>query len=119
MLKIIAATFCFLLFTGVFAQNSSPQPEFTGAFTIPKMDTWKIRSSGIGEDFTLYVLKTDNYDTTNHRLPVLYMTDGDWNMTVAMNCFSMLRQDYITHEPLVVGIGYGKNENKQIGRAHV
>jgi hypothetical protein len=34
-------------------------------------------------------------------------------MTVAMNCFSMLRQDYTTHEPLVVGIGYGQNENKR------
>ncbi|RYY11106.1 MAG: hypothetical protein EOO04_35805, partial [Chitinophagaceae bacterium] len=89
------------------------QADSTGSFKIPKIETWKIHSSVIGEDYTLYVLKTDGYDTTTNRLPVLYMTDGDWNMTVAMNCFSMLRQDYITHEPLVVGIGYGANENKR------
>lgn len=41
------------------------------------------------------------------------MTDGDWNMTVAMNCFSMLRQDYNTREPLIVGIGYGKGSSKE------
>jgi hypothetical protein len=42
------------------------------------------------------------------------MTDGDWNMTVAMNCFNMLRQDYsITTEPLIVGIGYGSRPNKR------
>lgn len=89
------------------------QPDSTGKFVIDRIETYKIHSSTIGEDYTIYVLKTDNYDTTNDRLPVLYMTDGDWNMTVAMNCFSMLRQDYTTHEPLVVGIGYGKNENKR------
>lgn len=41
------------------------------------------------------------------------MTDGDWNMTVVMNCFSMLRQDYETTEPLIVGIGYGKEKNQR------
>lgn len=89
------------------------QADSTGPFKIPGIDTWKIHSSIIGEDYTLYVLKTGGYDTSTKRLPVLYMTDGDWNMTVAMNCFSMLRQDYTTHEPLVVGIGYGTNENKR------
>src|SRR5688572_13196349 len=81
--------------------------ESTGPFTIKGIETHKIKSSIIGDEFTIYVLKTGGYDTTDKKLPVLYMTDGDWNMTVAMNCFSMLRQDYTTHEPLVVGIGYG------------
>src|SRR4030095_1528463 len=67
----------------------------------------------IGEDYTLYVLRTAAYDTSKIQLPVLYMTDGDWNMTVAMNCFSMLRQDYETREPLIVGIGYGKGKNQR------
>lgn len=89
------------------------QPDSTGKLVLDNIETYKIHSSTIGEDYTLYVLKTDRYDTTNDKLPVLYMTDGDWNMTVAMNCFRMLRQDYVTHEPLVVGIGYGKNENKR------
>ena len=86
----------------------------TGNLVLDNIQTYKIHSSIIGEDYTLYVLKTDDYDTTTRKLPVLYMTDGDWNMTVAMNCFRMLRQDYVTHEPLVVGIGYGKNENKRV-----
>jgi len=81
---------------------------------LDNIETYNLHSSVIGEDYTVYVLKTDNYDTTTNKLPVLYMTDGDWNMTVAMNCFRMLRQDYETHEPLVVGIGYGKNENKRV-----
>jgi predicted alpha/beta superfamily hydrolase len=93
--------------------TEAQQADSTGPFKIPKIETRKIHSSIIGEDYTLYVLKTDGYDTSTNRLPVLYMTDGDWNMTVAMNCFSMLRQDYTTHEPLVVGIGYGANENKR------
>src|SRR5690349_20252682 len=103
-------TSLFLLFTLL---TYAQQADSTGPFKIPGIDTWKIHSSIIGEDYTVYVLRTEEYDTTDHRLPVLYMTDGDWNMTVAMNCFSMLRQDYTTHEPLVVGIGYGPNENKR------
>ena len=86
----------------------------TGRFVLENIDTWKLHASNIGEDYTIYVLKTADYDTTNKKYDVLYMTDGDWNMTVAMNCFSMLRQDYSTHEPIVVGIGYGKNENKRV-----
>src|SRR4051812_26881145 len=104
----ISANFVLLFFyVNSFSQTS------TGPFTIPKIDTWKIHSAAIGEDYTIYVLKTDAYDTTKDKLPALYMTDGDWNMTVAMNCFSMLRQDYITHEPLVVGIGYGTSKNNR------
>jgi predicted alpha/beta superfamily hydrolase len=90
------------------------QADSTGDLVLDNIKTYKLHSSTIGDDYTIYVLKTDDYDTTDKKLPVLYMTDGDWNMTVAMNCFRMLRQDYVTHEPLVVGIGYGKNENKRV-----
>src|SRR5205809_5028498 len=95
------------------SQGSSAKADSTGLLILPNIDTWVIHSSSIGEDYTIYVLRTETYDTTNIRLPVLYMTDGDWNMTVAMNCFRMLRQDYVTREPLIVGIGYGKGQNKR------
>ncbi len=105
---------CFLFFySSVCAQNQAGGPDSLGSFTLPNIDTWRIHSSIIDEDYTIYVLRTAAYDTSNIQLPVLYMTDGDWNMTVAMNCFSMLRQDYTTREPLIVGIGYGKGENKR------
>jgi predicted alpha/beta superfamily hydrolase len=95
-------------------QSHAQQVDSLGSLVLDNIETYKFRSSIIGEDYTVYVLKTDGYDTSNGQLPVLYMTDGDWNMTVAMNCFRMLRQDYTTHEPLVVGIGYGTNENKRV-----
>lgn len=95
------------------AQNVS-SPVSSGPLSLHNIDTWSFHSATIGEDYTLYVLRTAVYDTTDIRLPVLYMTDGDWNMTVAMNCFSMLRQDYETREPLVVGIGYGKRQNQRV-----
>lgn len=95
------------------AQTVSNEPDSLGSFYLANIDTWSISSTTIGEDYTLYVLRTAAYDTSNIQLPVLYMTDGDWNMTVAMNCFSMLRQDYNTREPLIVGIGYGKGKNQR------
>jgi hypothetical protein len=111
---------CLLLFLSFFflnlqvrAQILSDEPDSLGPFCLKNIDTWSIHSTTIGEDYILYVLRTAVYDTTNINLPVLYMTDGDWNMTVAMNCFSMLRQDYNTREPLIVGIGYGKGSSKE------
>jgi predicted alpha/beta superfamily hydrolase len=95
------------------AQIVSSEPDSLGPFCLKNIDTWSIHSTIISEDYTLYVLRTAAYDTTNIQLPVLYMTDGDWNMTVAMNCFSMLRQDFNTREPLIVGIGYGKGKNQR------
>jgi enterochelin esterase-like enzyme len=69
---------------------SAQQADSTGKLLLENIETFTIHSSIIGEDYTIYVLKTDDYDTTKKQLPVLYMTDGDWNMTVAMNCFRML-----------------------------
>lgn len=75
---------------------------------------WDFTSKTVGDDFTIYIHFPPGYDTTKTKYPVLYMTDGDWNMTVAMNCFNMLRQDYNTAvEPLIVGIGYGNRPNKR------
>jgi len=103
--------FSYLFFnTETGAQAVPGEPDSLGLFYLKNIDTWSIHSVTIGEDYTLYVLRTAAYDTSKIQLPVLYMTDGDWNMTVAMNCFSMLRQDYHTREPLIVGIGYGKGK---------
>lgn len=105
--------FCTLLIAFISFHSPAQKVDSTGPLVLTEIDTWKLQSDIIGEEYTIYVLRHENYDTTNNRLPVLYVTDGDWNMTVAKNCFSMLRQDYTTHEPLVVGIGYGNNQNKR------
>lgn len=111
-LLILLSCLIFNLYTE--AQTVSGKPDSLGPFCLTNINTWAIHSATIGQDYTLYVLRTSAYDTSNIQLPVLYMTDGDWNMTVAMNCFSMLRQDYNTREPLVVGIGYGKRKNDRV-----
>jgi predicted alpha/beta superfamily hydrolase len=110
MYKIVSCALALFFVTASFAQRA----DSLGPLVIPNIQTWKMHSSEINEDYTIYVLKTPGYDTSQEKVPVLYMTDGDWNMTVAFNCFNMLRQDYKTHEPLIVGIGYGKNENKRM-----
>jgi len=104
---------CVLFNLHATAQLAAGEPDSLGPFYLKNIDTWSMHSATIGEDYTLYVLRTAAYDTSDIQLPVLYMTDGDWNMTVAMNCFSMLRQDYNTREPLIVGIGYGKGKNQR------
>jgi len=103
---IIAVLFVQLAYCQV--KSSTPSP-----FTDKDMITWDYSSKTIGEDYTIYVHFPPGYDTTKTKYPVLYMTDGDWNMTVAMNCFNMLRQDYETTEALIVGIGYGNRPNKR------
>ena len=88
---------CYLIFDPeTRAQTAPEEPDSLASFCLNNIDTWSIHSATIGEDYTLYVLRTAAYDTGNIRLPVLYMTDGDWNMTVAMNCFSMFRHAHFT-----------------------
>ncbi len=111
---LIVTLSLFFLTMHAASQIIAQEPDSLGPFCLKNIDTWSIHSATIGEDYTLYVLRTAIYDTTDIKLPVLYMTDGDWNMTVAMNCFSMLRQDYNTREPLIVGIGYGKGKNQRM-----
>ncbi len=105
---------CLLLNMQAKSQITPMKADSSGPLCLKNIDTWSIHSAIIGEDYTIYVLRTSQYDTTKISLPVLYMTDGDWNMTVAMNCFSMLRQDYKTREPLIAGIGYGKGTNQRM-----
>ncbi|WP_121811445.1 alpha/beta hydrolase [Mucilaginibacter kameinonensis] len=89
-------------------KSDTPTP-----FTDKDMVQLDYHSTVIGDDYTIYIHFPPGYDTTKTKYPVLYMTDGDWNMTVAMNCFNMLRQDYETTEALIVGIGYGNRPNQR------
>ncbi|XHR95696.1 alpha/beta hydrolase [Mucilaginibacter sp. UC70_90] len=110
-IKISLCLLAFISFTNIAAaqvKSNSPTP-----FTDKNMVQWDYHSKTIGEDYTIYVHFPPGYDTTITQYPVLYMTDGDWNMTVAMNCFNMLRQDYETTEALIVGIGYGSRPNQR------
>ncbi|SEO71842.1 hypothetical protein SAMN05192574_111104 [Mucilaginibacter gossypiicola] len=110
-LKLSAILFASIFFANiVVAQVKSTSPT---TFTDKDMVQWDYNSKVIGEDYTIYVHFPPGYDTTKTKYPVLYMTDGDWNMTVAMNCFNMLRQDYETTEALIVGIGYGNRPNQR------
>ncbi|MDJ1499277.1 alpha/beta hydrolase-fold protein [Xanthocytophaga agilis] len=99
-----------LLSQPAFAQLVSEKPS---PFIEKEIVNWDYHSKQVNDDFTIYIHFPPGYDTSKISYPVLYMTDGDWNMTVAMNCFNMLRQDYTTTEPLIVGIGYGNRPNKR------
>jgi len=100
----------FLICTSATGQvkGTSPSP-----YQHKELVYWDFSSKTIGEDYTIYIHFPPGYDTVKTAFPVLYLTDGDWNMTVAMNCFNMLRQDYPTREALIVGIGYGDRPNKR------
>jgi predicted alpha/beta superfamily hydrolase len=103
-----ALVISFISLTTGYGQVKSSAPN---QFCEKEIVSWDYSSNIIGEDYTIYIHFPPGYDTTKTKYPVLYMTDGDWNMTVAMNCFNMLRQDYETTEPLIVGIGYGSRTN--------
>jgi hypothetical protein len=74
-LLILLNCLIFNLYTG--AQTVSGKPDSLGPFCLTNIDTWALHSATIGQDYTLYVLRTPAYDTSNIQLPVLYMTDGD------------------------------------------
>lgn len=72
-----------------------------------------IHAAAVGDDFRLYFTFPPGYDTATRKFPVLYVTDGDWSFANVLNCFSTLRQDYITVEPVIISIGYGKGKNQR------
>jgi len=47
-----------LAFSQDAAQQVSQEADSTGAFCLRNIDTWIIHSSIIGEDYTIYVLRT-------------------------------------------------------------
>lgn len=98
---------CFLAIQSGFSQTTGTEPVY---LVDSSMQVWQYHSRVIGDDYTIYVSLPSAYDSTK-TYPVLYMTDGDWNMHLAQDCFSMLEQDYTTVTPVIVGIGYGNREN--------
>jgi predicted alpha/beta superfamily hydrolase len=113
MKKLLPITL-FIAFINCSVAFSQPKSSSASPYVEKEIVQWNFSSKTIGEDYTIYIHFPPEYDTSKTKYPVLYMTDGDWNMTVAMNCFNMLRQDYnITTEPLIVGIGYGTRPNKR------
>lgn len=108
-ITIQLAFFCIICSSGICqVKQETPLP-----FRDKDLVYYDYHSKTIDEDYTIYIHLPPGYDTTKTAYPVLYLTDGDWNMTVAMNCFNMLRQDYPTREALLVGIGYGSRTNKR------
>lgn len=93
-----------------FAQSAT---EPMSPVCFPYMQYKDLHSAVVGDDFRIYCSFPPGYDTATGKFPVLYLTDGDWNLTTAINCFSSLRQDYITTEALIVAIGYGQGKNQR------
>jgi enterochelin esterase-like enzyme len=110
MFRLLLCAFCLLGFSAAFGQLKSTTPT---PLVLKSVMQWAYHSKTINDDFTIYVQLPAGYDTSKISYPVLYMTDADWNMTVAMNCFSMLRQDYKIIQPIIIGIGYGNGPNKR------
>jgi len=109
-MKYLSIFFLFSIISAgsAFGQVKGAEPAF---LVDSSMLVWQYHSKIIGEDYTIYVTMPSGYDTSKTGRPVLYLTDGDWNMTVARDCFDMLEQDYYTTTPILVGIGYGNRKN--------
>ncbi|WP_205514285.1 alpha/beta hydrolase [Longitalea arenae] len=70
--------------------------------------------SGIVHDsFRTYIFFPPGYDSSKRSYPVLFLTDGDWSFTAAVNAFGSLKQDYRVIEPVIVAIGYGDGPNRR------
>lgn len=114
MRTLLSKTICYvavvLLFgiQNVHAQATGPAPSVDKGTVC-----WSMQSALIGGDYTVYVHTPPGYDTSKVSYPVLYLTDGDWDENIAVNSFNMLRQDYITTEAVIVGIGYGERVNQR------
>jgi predicted alpha/beta superfamily hydrolase len=79
---------------------------------IPFTQYYDIPSREVNDTFRIYVFTPPGYKAHDNP-PVLYITDGDWLFTEAINNISQLKQDYITREPLIVAIGYGPRKNQR------
>jgi predicted alpha/beta superfamily hydrolase len=106
--------FCVLAFIFIGVQAGKAQVKGPAqTFVEKEVFYWDYHSVTIGDDYTIYVHVPPGYDTTKMKYPTLYITDGDWDKNVASNSFNMLRQDYITREAVIVGIGYGDRPNQR------
>jgi len=109
--KALFYTWALILIT---AQPGCAQPKGSSyKFINKEIDCWDFHSAIIGEDYTIYVHVPPGYDTSKTAYPLFYLTDGDWDKAIAIDAFNMLRQDYITQEAVIVGIGYGERPNQR------
>ncbi len=102
--------FCLMGLTTSHAQPKSTTPSL---YIDSGIVVWNYHSKIINEEYSIYVNVPDGYDTTKTNYPVMYLTDGDWNLSIAKTAFDMLEQDYETNNPIIVAIGYGNNPNKR------
>jgi predicted alpha/beta superfamily hydrolase len=84
----------------------------TSQVSIPSTQYYDIHAREVNDTFRIYVF-TPPAHHPHDDLPVLYVTDGDWLFTQAINSISQLKQDYIAREPLIVAIGYGPRKNQR------
>jgi predicted alpha/beta superfamily hydrolase len=110
---ILKALFCVLTIVLFNAQTRAQVKGPAQTFIEKEVVFWEYHAVTIGDDYTIYVHVPPGYDTTKTKYPVLYITDGDWDKNTASNSFNMLRQDYITNEAVIVGIGYGERPNQR------
>jgi predicted alpha/beta superfamily hydrolase len=81
--------------------------------TIPTAGYIDFFSNNVHDSLRIYVLTPAGYDTAGRAYPVLYLTDGDWSLTEAINAFGSLKQDYAVTEPIIIAIGYGQRQNQR------
>jgi len=111
---ITKALFCALAFIFIGSQPGRAQVKgLAQTFIEKEIVYWDYHSVTIGDDYTIYVHVPPGYDTTKTQYQALYITDGDWDKSTAINSFNMLRQDYIMREAVIVCIGYGERTNQR------
>ncbi len=94
--------------------NMSAPPEVKIAGT----QLWKIHSSIVGRDYELYVNLPADYADSTKSFPVLYLTDGQWDFTLAQAIYGEQYFDGFIPNMIVVGIAWGgENPNYDSLRA--
>ncbi|WP_207515794.1 alpha/beta hydrolase [Longitalea luteola] len=81
--------------------------------TLPYGKVMDWHSAIVNDSFRIYVYFPPGYDSSHCSYPVLFLTDGDWSFTAAVNAFGSLKQDYRIVEPVIVAIGYGHRPNRR------
>ncbi len=71
---------------------------------ISQAEQFVIRSKLLSEDRSVFVSLPDNYGWSGQRYPVLYLTDGQWQLDHARTSAAFLARNGIIPEMIVVGI---------------
>jgi predicted alpha/beta superfamily hydrolase len=81
-----------------------------GASAFIRMEVFP--SAENGRSYTIYTHIPDDYGTARKRYPVVYMLDGDLHFDGAVNLLTEMSGG-IAGEMILVGIGYGGEENRR------